>query len=64
MLYSWLLSKPHVDKEGLEVLMLRASSKNPTPSTEIASTDLLPSEQYTSVKEDFLPEVIVLRPAM
>jgi hypothetical protein len=59
-----LLNKPHLDKEGLEYLLLRASVAHPAPEAHLPPEDILPREAIPSVKENFLPEVIIVRPAM
>ena len=62
MLYSAFLEIPHQDKAGLEYLIRLASTTIPTPpSSDIPP--LLADIEYNSVSQDFLPEVIIVRPA-
>jgi hypothetical protein len=61
-LYKTFLDVPHQDKAGLEYLIKTASSSIPTPSTsEIPA--LLAKIDHSQVSQDFLPEVIIVRPA-
>ncbi|WVQ70522.1 hypothetical protein IAR50_000041 [Cryptococcus sp. DSM 104548] len=65
ILYPWLLHSPHQDKLGLELLLERASSVLPTPSTtQFDKLPFLSPSSIASVKENFLPEIISIRPAM
>lgn len=65
LFYSWLLRKPHFDKEGLEALFLRASSNHPSSSTiHLPPTHFLEPEKFSSITEGFLPELIIVRPAL
>ncbi|ODN82731.1 hypothetical protein L202_01015 [Cryptococcus amylolentus CBS 6039] len=65
IIYPWLLHSPHQDKLGLELLLQRASSVLPTPpQSTFAKLPFLSSSSVSSVKEGFLPEVIIIRPAM
>lgn len=64
ILYPWLLSKPHLDKEALEYLLLRSSSVISTPTTHIPTEANLRSELIPTIQEGFLPEVIIVRPAL
>jgi hypothetical protein len=61
-LYKTFLDVPHQDKAGLEYLIKTASSFIATPSTsEIPA--LLAKIDHSQVSQDFLPEVIIVRPA-
>ena len=61
-LYKTFLDIPHQDKAGLEYLIKTASSTIPTPpSSEIPA--LLATIDHSQVSQDFLPEVIIVRPA-
>jgi len=61
-LYKTFLDIPHQDKAGLEYLIKTASSFMATPtSSEIPP--LLATIDHSSVSQDFLPEVIIVRPA-
>jgi hypothetical protein len=62
-LYSLFLSQPHEDKYALEYLLQRASSVLPTP-TSLPSEEILKQADYADLKTDFLPEIIILRPAI
>ncbi|KZP01002.1 hypothetical protein CALVIDRAFT_560289 [Calocera viscosa TUFC12733] len=59
-LYGIVLHGPHVDKEALEYLVLKAS-KFPTPPAPDASA--IPAEA-ASVPSDWLDEVVLVRPAL
>ncbi|GMK53946.1 hypothetical protein CspeluHIS016_0105320 [Cutaneotrichosporon spelunceum] len=62
LLYPWMLSGPHADKEGMEYLYLRASNiTGPTPAPP--PTKIL-SEANRDVPERMLPELILIRPAL
>ncbi|KAK8858609.1 hypothetical protein IAR55_002838 [Kwoniella newhampshirensis] len=63
ILYEYTLSVPHRDKEALEHLFLRASTKL-TPPTKLPGGNFLPSEAIQSVRDSFVPELIIVRPAM
>ena len=61
-MYKTFLDVPHQDKAGLEYLIKTASSSIPTPPTsEIPA--LLAKIDHSQVSQDFLPEVIIVRPA-
>ncbi|BEI83050.1 hypothetical protein CcaverHIS002_0309180 [Cutaneotrichosporon cavernicola] len=60
ILYPWMLSGPHADKEGMEYLYLRASNIGDTPTPP--STDIL-SEANRGVSRILL-ELILVRPAL
>lgn len=57
-----MLSGPHADKEGMEYLFQRAGHF-PSP-THLPPTHILPEAGRTAVPESFVPEVIILRPAL
>ncbi|TXT15854.1 hypothetical protein VHUM_00357 [Vanrija humicola] len=61
ILYPWLLHTPHQDKEGLEYLLQRAASALPTPR-DVPS--VLSASDAATAPEAFLPEVVVVRPAL
>ena len=62
-MYKVLLDTPHQDKAGLEYLIRRSSSITPTPlPTEIPP--LLSSINLGDLQSDFIPEVIIVRPAL
>jgi len=61
-LYKTFLDVPHQDKAGLEYLIKTASSAIPTPSTSELPA-LLAKIDHSQVSKDFLPEVIIVRPA-
>jgi hypothetical protein len=63
-LYPWALHHPHLDKEGMEYLMCRASTTLAVPEDHIPPTNILPRENIPQVREHFLPEVIIVRPAL
>lgn len=50
-----------MDKEGLEYLVQRASIALPTPATAPA---VVAESNATDAPESFLPEVVIVRPAM
>ncbi|WWD18511.1 hypothetical protein CI109_102963 [Kwoniella shandongensis] len=60
--YSALLARPHRDKEALEYLLQKASIKLPLPSHAPDNT-FLPESAIASVRDNFLPELIIVRPA-
>lgn len=62
VLYKTLLDIPHQDKAGLEYLIRLASNTIPTPSSSDIPP-LLASIDHSQVSKDFLPEVIIVRPA-
>lgn len=57
-----MLSGPHADKEGLEYLFQRAGNF-PTP-TQTPPTSILSEADRASLPESFVPEVIIIRPAL
>jgi hypothetical protein len=58
-----MLARPHQDKEGLEYILRRSSAIFPTlPPTQIPKL-LLPRE-FEGLRADFIPEVIIIRPAL
>jgi hypothetical protein len=61
-LYKTFLDVPHQDKAGLEYLIKTASSSMPTPSSSEVPA-LLAKINHSQVSQDFLPEVIIVRPA-
>jgi len=61
-LYKTFLDVPHQDKAGLEYLIKTASSAISTPSTSELPA-LLAKIDHSQVSKDFLPEVIIVRPA-
>ncbi|WWC88732.1 uncharacterized protein L201_003645 [Kwoniella dendrophila CBS 6074] len=65
LMYSWLLEKPHEDKKSLEYLIHRSGSGlvEMTSTKDIPSKTILSDSQIQSVKQNFLNEVIIIRPA-
>lgn len=65
-MYSLLLAGPHRDKEGLEYLVQHASRAmaSPTDPRDVPGKDILTPEKLTAVPGSFLPEVILIRPAL
>jgi len=63
-MYPWLLNEPHLDKEGMEYLLLRASTTVDAPEDHIPPARILPRDKIPTVKESFVPEVIIIRPAL
>ena len=43
--------------------MLRASSTHVTPTNHLPPETVLPDSEFRSVKENFLPDFLILRPA-
>ena len=66
VLYSALLAKPHLDKLAFEYVLQRASSALPTPSSpsSIPPKSFIPRAKLDSVREGFLPEITIVRPAL
>ncbi|BEJ13746.1 hypothetical protein CspHIS471_0309200 [Cutaneotrichosporon sp. HIS471] len=60
ILYPWMLSGPHADKEGMEYLYLRASNIGGTPTPPPIN---ILSEANRDVSR-VLPELILVRPAL
>ncbi|OCF72987.1 hypothetical protein I204_06217 [Kwoniella mangroviensis CBS 8886] len=65
LLYSWLFDKPHQDKKSLEYLFHRSAIHLPTQTSphDIPPESPLSKQAIESTKPDFLPEVIIVRPA-
>ncbi|WVW84620.1 hypothetical protein I302_106654 [Kwoniella bestiolae CBS 10118] len=65
LLYSWLLNKPHQDKMSLELLFHRSSIhlSDLTSPHDIPPETLLSKQAIEGTKPNFLPEVIIVRPA-
>jgi len=63
ILYPWFLHKPHLDKEGLEYLLMRSSTLLAAPEAHIPPPDILPREEISKTAKDFVPEVIIVRAA-
>jgi hypothetical protein len=63
MLYSRMLGRPAQDKIAFEYLLARAATSVPVPSKK--PDDLvMPPSHYTKVREGFIPEIIIVRPAL
>jgi hypothetical protein len=62
-MYKAFLDIPHQDKAGLEYLIQRSSSVLPTPPQTYIPALLAPIN-LQDLKSDFLPEVIIVRPAL
>lgn len=63
ILYPWMLSGPHADKEGMEYVLLRASSHFRTPEA-LPPSSILSDAERNMVPEDFLPRLTIVRPAL
>ena len=70
-LYSWFLAKPHLDKLAAEYIYRRASSSPSlhTPSADIPASAIppesfIPRSKLDSVRDDFIPEITIVRPAL
>ncbi|WRT67823.1 uncharacterized protein IL334_004797 [Kwoniella shivajii] len=65
LLYHYTLEVPHQDKMSLEYLFHKASVSLPNMVSprDIPPKTLLSQENIDSIKENFLPEVIIVRPA-
>ncbi|CAK9780817.1 unnamed protein product [Cutaneotrichosporon oleaginosum] len=65
ILYPWLLSGPHADKEGLEYLLLRAASAFDAPSLPaILAISGSADTSADPALENILPHLILVRPAL
>jgi hypothetical protein len=62
-MYKAFLDIPHQDKAGLEYLIQRSSSVLPTPP-QIDIPPLLAPINLQDLKSDFLPEIMIVRPAL
>ena len=68
LLYRAFLYGPHQDKEALEYLLQRSSSIFPSPALDPHTVGISPTYlkeiDFEGLKSDFLPEVIIIRPAL
>ena len=63
VLYPWVLHAPHADKEGLEYLLFRASNFHATPTTHVPTDKIISTQAISTVPENILSEIIIVRPA-
>lgn len=64
IIYPMFLDKPHKDKEGLEYLLMKASTSMTPPEDHFPQKWILPTDKVNESKAKFIPEVIIARPAL